>query len=71
MTIVTEDSALASLVVQAQAGERAAVEELAGQLRPRIYRYVLSRVLDPTLADDLTQEVTMAMVTGTVMTRTS
>jgi RNA polymerase sigma-70 factor (ECF subfamily) len=64
MTTVTEDSALASLVAQAQAGKRAATEELVTQLRPRIYRYVLSRVLDPTLADDVTQEVTMTMVTA-------
>lgn len=62
MTIVTEESALASLVAQAQAGNRAATEELVSQLRPRIYRYVLSRMLDPTLADDVTQEVTMTTV---------
>jgi RNA polymerase sigma-70 factor, ECF subfamily len=62
MTTVSENSALASLVAQAQAGERAATEELVALLRPRIYRYVLARMLDPQAADDVTQEVTMTIV---------
>jgi RNA polymerase sigma-70 factor (ECF subfamily) len=62
MTTVSEDTALASLVSRAKSGERDAVEQLVAQLRPRVFRYVLARVLDPHLADDVTQEVTVTMV---------
>ena len=62
MTTVSEENALASLVTQAQAGDRDAMEHLVAQLRPRVFRYVLARVLDPHLADDVTQEVTVTMV---------
>jgi RNA polymerase sigma-70 factor (ECF subfamily) len=62
MTTVSEDTALAGLVGQAKAGDRAAMEQLITQLRPRVYRYVLARMLDPHLADDVTQEVTMTVV---------
>src|SRR3954452_5974985 len=62
MTTVSEDNALASLVRRAKAGDREATEQLVSQLRPRVFRYVLARVLDPHLADDVTQEVTVAMV---------
>jgi RNA polymerase sigma-70 factor (ECF subfamily) len=61
MTNVSEDYALASLVAQAKSGSRDAVEQLVAQLRPRVFRYVLARTLDPHLADDVTQEVTVTM----------
>jgi RNA polymerase sigma-70 factor (ECF subfamily) len=64
MTTVSEDVALAELVEAAKAGDRAATELLVGNLRPRVYRYVLARVLDPYLADDVTQEVTVTMLTA-------
>ncbi|HEX4654372.1 MAG TPA: sigma-70 family RNA polymerase sigma factor [Mycobacteriales bacterium] len=64
MTSVSEDVALAVLVEQAKAGDRAATESLVAQLRPRVFRYVLARVLDPHLADDVTQEVTVTMLTA-------
>ena len=64
MTTVSEDVALAELVVRAKAGDRTATELLVGQLRPRVFRYVLARVLDPHLADDVTQEVTVTMLTA-------
>ena len=64
MTNVSEDVALATLVDQAKAGDRAATEQLVAQLRPRVFRYVLARVLDPHLADDVTQEVTVTMLTA-------
>lgn len=51
-----------ALVAAAQVGDRQAIDELMRQLRPRIFRFVLSRVLDPYLADDLTQEVTMTVL---------
>jgi RNA polymerase sigma-70 factor (ECF subfamily) len=62
MTNVSEDYALASLVTQAKSGDRDATEQLVAQLRPRVFRYVLARTLDPHLADDVTQEVTVTMV---------
>lgn len=64
MTTVSEDVALATLVDKAKAGNRAAIEQLVAQLRPRVFRYVLARVLDPHLADDVTQEVTVTMLTA-------
>src|SRR3954451_19808979 len=64
MTTVSEDNALASLVSRAKAGDRDAAEQLVVQLRPRVFRYVLARVLDPHLADDVTQEVTVTMLTA-------
>src|SRR3954447_7938208 len=62
MTTVSEEDSLASLVSRAQSGDRAAMEQLITQLRPGVFRYVLARVLDPHLADDVTQEVTVTMV---------
>jgi RNA polymerase sigma-70 factor (ECF subfamily) len=62
MTTVSEENSLASLVTLAQSGDRDAMEHLVAQLRPRVFRYVLARVLDAHLADDVTQEVTMTMV---------
>jgi RNA polymerase sigma-70 factor (ECF subfamily) len=62
MTTVSEEDSLAALVGLAQAGDQAAMERLVAQLRPGIFRYVLARVLDPHLADDVTQEVTVTVV---------
>jgi RNA polymerase sigma-70 factor (ECF subfamily) len=61
---VSEDDALATLVAQAQAGDGAAMEALVAQLRPRVFRYVLARVLDPHTADDVTQEVAMTVLSA-------
>jgi RNA polymerase sigma-70 factor, ECF subfamily len=61
---VSEDDALATLVAQAQAGDRAAMDGLVAQLRPRVFRYVLARVLDPHTADDVTQEVAMTVMSA-------
>ena len=62
MTTVSEDHALAALVTRAQAGDRAAADHLITSLRPRVFRYVLARMLDPYAADDVTQEVTGTML---------
>jgi RNA polymerase sigma-70 factor (ECF subfamily) len=64
MTTVSEDVALATLVERAKAGDKVATEQLVAQLRPKVFRYVLARVLDPHLADDVTQEVTVTMLTA-------
>jgi RNA polymerase sigma-70 factor, ECF subfamily len=61
---VSEDDSLAALVVRAQSGDAAAVEALVRALRPRIFRYVLARVLDPHTADDVTQEVAMTVMSA-------
>lgn len=61
---MSEDDALAALVAQAQAGDRAAMDDLVAQLRPRVFRYVLARVLDPHTADDVTQEVAMTVLSA-------
>jgi RNA polymerase sigma-70 factor (ECF subfamily) len=61
---VDEDTALAPLVARAKKDDESAKEQLVAQLRPRVFRYVLSRVLDPHLADDVTQEVTVTMLTA-------
>jgi RNA polymerase sigma-70 factor (ECF subfamily) len=61
---VGEDDSLAVLVARAQSGESTAVESLVGGLRPRIFRYVLARVLDPHTAEDVTQEVAMTVMSS-------
>lgn len=55
---------LAELVVAAQGGDRAALEELLARTRPQIYRYVLARLVDRDCAEDVTQEVTMVVVSA-------
>jgi RNA polymerase sigma-70 factor, ECF subfamily len=64
MTGVGEDTALAPLVARARAGDDDALGQLVAHLRPRVFRYVLARVLDTHLADDITQEVTVTMLTA-------
>ena len=64
MTSVGEETALAPLVARAKAGDDDARGQLVAHLRPRVFRYVLARVLDPHLADDVTQEVTVTMLTA-------
>ena len=66
MTIsdMSGDDALGVLVVRAQGGDPEAMDHLVGELRPRVYRYVLARVLDPAAADDVTQEVAMTVMSA-------
>jgi len=59
-----DDPTLALLVVRAQGGDRGAMEELVRELRPRIFRYALARVLDTATADDVTQEVAMTVLSA-------
>src|SRR5947208_6633169 len=61
---VSEDDSLAALVVRAQSGDGVAVEALVRELRPRVFRYVLARVLDQPTADDVTQEVAMTVMSA-------
>ena len=55
---------LSTLAAAAQAGDHAALERLLAHARPQVYRYVLARLADPGLADDVTQEVSMTVVTA-------
>lgn len=64
MTRVGEDTALARVIARAKSGDDDAKEQLVAHLRPRVFRYVLARVLDAHLADDVTQEVTVTMLTA-------
>lgn len=51
------DTALCALTTRAQAGDRAALEQLLRRIRPAVFRYVLARLADPCSAEDVTQEV--------------
>lgn len=62
MTIVDVSGNLGVLAAAAQAGDRAAMEQLLSRTRPQIHRYVLARLVDRDSADDVTQEVMIAVV---------
>ena len=64
MTIADVPGELTELVTAAQAGDRTALEHLLARTRPQIHRYVLSRLVDRASAEDVTQEVTIAVVSG-------
>jgi RNA polymerase sigma factor (sigma-70 family) len=51
------------LVVRAQLGERAALADLVARWRVPVWRYV-QRMLDADRADDVTQEIWLAVVRG-------
>ncbi|MEU4579817.1 RNA polymerase sigma factor [Nonomuraea sp. ATR24] len=51
------------LVVRAQLGERAALAELVRRWHPRVWTYT-RRMLDAGRADDVTQEIWLAVVRG-------
>lgn len=50
------------LVKRAQQGDQLALAALYDEYQPRIYRYVLYRIADVALAEDLTAEVFVSMV---------
>ena len=64
MTTTEEAADLSVLLSGARAGNAADVEQLIARLRPRVFRYCLSKLLDRHTADDVTQEVTVAMLTA-------
>lgn len=49
-------------VAAAIAGDAAALESLVRDYRPRIFRYARARLRDDATADDVTQEVCMALI---------
>jgi RNA polymerase sigma-70 factor, ECF subfamily len=64
MSRVSCEDVLAPLVARARTGNRAAVEELVREVRPRVLRYVVARLLDPHAAEDVTQEVMMTALSS-------
>ncbi len=50
------------LVIRAQGGEQAAIRALYDRHHEKIFRYIIARVSDPPLAEDLTGEVFARMV---------
>lgn len=59
-----EDDKLRALAAAAQSGDQAALEALLAQVWPRVFRYVLARMVDAALAEDVTQEVAMTIVSA-------
>jgi RNA polymerase sigma-70 factor (ECF subfamily) len=59
---VAEAEIEADIIVRAQNGDSKAVGELYTQHHEQIFRYIWSKVGDPNLAEDLTGEVFMRMV---------
>jgi RNA polymerase sigma-70 factor (ECF subfamily) len=55
---------LRALVILAQTGESAALDELVRRIRPHVFRYVLARLTDRSSAEDVTQEVAMTVVSA-------
>jgi RNA polymerase sigma-70 factor (ECF subfamily) len=55
---------LHGLVVRAQAGEPAAMDELLRRVRPHVFRYVLARLVDRSSAEDVTQEVAVTVISA-------
>lgn len=54
----------AALVARAQQGSETAVRDLLGQVRPAVLRYAVARLGRRDVAEDVTQEVCLAVLTG-------
>ena len=54
----------ASLVARAKSGDHAAVTQIYELYGPMLFRFILSRVSDPDLAEDLRAEVFVRMLEG-------
>ena len=61
MSPVVDDAAL---VERAQRGSDTAVRDLLGQVRPAVLRYATARLGRRDVAEDVTQEVCLAVLTG-------
>ncbi|MET8828956.1 sigma-70 family RNA polymerase sigma factor [Streptomyces sp. NPDC004610] len=61
---MADDEALTRVVVRCQLGERTAFRELVDAWHTPVRRYVRGMTGDPQLADDLAQEVWIAVVRG-------
>lgn len=58
----SDPAALSALVQRAQSGDAEATSTLLGQLRPVLLRYSMARLACRELAEDVTQEVLMALL---------
>lgn len=54
----------ATLVLRAQTGDRAALEELLASIQPPLARYIIQVVRRPSLCDDVLQEVFLRIYKG-------
>jgi len=61
MSVAVDDAAL---VARAQQGNEAAVRDLLTQVRPAVLRYAIARIGRRDVAEDVTQEVCIAVLTG-------
>ena len=61
---MTESVDDAALVERAQRGSDTAVRDLLGQVRPAVLRYATARLGRRDVAEDVTQEVCLAVLTG-------
>lgn len=61
MSLAVDDAAL---VDRAQRGSESAVRDLFGQVRPAVLRYALARLGRREVAEDVTQEVCIAVLTA-------
>ncbi|MGN6608180.1 MAG: sigma-70 family RNA polymerase sigma factor [Jatrophihabitans sp.] len=57
-----DDDGLDALAAAAQRGDGRALDRLLALVRPQVHRYVLARLIDRHLAEDVTQEVGVAIV---------
>lgn len=62
--MVGERDELAWLMAQAQAGDTAALDTLLRQVRPHVFRYVLAHLVDRGSAEDVTQEVSLTIMSA-------
>ena len=58
------DEGLPRLLAAVQQGDAAALDTLIRQFRPRIFRFCLARLADHQLAEDVTQETCVALVSA-------
>ncbi|KAA3662239.1 MAG: RNA polymerase subunit sigma-24 [Chloroflexi bacterium] len=59
---MTHEMTDAELVEQVQAGQSAAMSQLYRRYKTAVFRYTLSKVYDPNLAQDITGEIFLRMV---------
>lgn len=62
MVRVMDDAALLACALRARGGDRQALEDVLGAVRPGVFRYCQARTGQRELAQDITQEVCMAIV---------
>ena len=64
MSSVTQDAGEHAAVDRARAGDRESVDALVANFRPAVFRYCLARLADVQWAEDVTQDICVAIVTA-------